>query len=316
VSKTHFNGPDGEFDTTVIADLKQAVKDLILRRKQPGEGLMIEARQLAQQWKVRDTSNAPERALFDGSSPNTTLLLAALVVLFRRDHELVKEIRRHLRNKSENRKLSGESFPNDPLVACLSRVESNITPKQAWERNRRRKHFHLIEWEYGDDLKALFSKVRGFDIDIASYEGVDMRVRARVLCGREERLKDPAIPTCLDNIFRAGLVNMLRLEELFGRERHQFPKNLPNISKGRETFYDYRAVVTIMNALLTEKSREKSGKSGRPPRIPWLNDARLRMRVLSGIETRINSLSVQDHIKAAFLSVVGRHLPDSGKKAV
>ena len=84
--------------------------------------------------------------------------------------------------------------------------------------------------------------------------------------------------------------------------------------KGRKTFYDYRAGVTIIDTLLTEKPREKRGKSGRPPRIPWLNDPGLRMRVLSGIEMRINSLSVQRHIKATFLAVVGRHLPDSGKK--
>ena len=107
---------------------------------------------------------------------------------------------------------------------------------------------------------------------------------------------------------------MQKLQELFEMERHQFPKSLPNISKGRETFYDYRAVATIMDALLTEKPKEKRRKLGRSPRIPWLNDPRLRMRVLRGIETRINSLSVQEHIKATFLSIVRRHLPDSGKK--
>jgi len=78
--------------------------------------------------------------------------------------------------------------------------------------------------------------------------------------------------------------------------------------------YDYRAVKTIMDALLSEKPRRKRKRSGRPPRLPWLNDPLLRTRVLRGIEVRINSLSLPQHIKIAFMTVVSRHLPDSGKK--
>jgi hypothetical protein len=78
--------------------------------------------------------------------------------------------------------------------------------------------------------------------------------------------------------------------------------------------YDYRAVVAIMDTLLSEQRRKKRRRSGRPPRMPWLNRPALRTRVLSGIETRINGLSLEEHIRAAFLTVVNRHLPDSGKK--
>jgi hypothetical protein len=312
VSKPHSKWSDAEIDSTTVADLRHAVAELVLTRKQPGEGLMIEARQLAQQWKAKESREGLARPLFDGNTPSTTLLLAGLVAALIRDHRLVEQIRRQY-NKSNGLKPRWDSFLADIPEPYLSRTP-NLTPKQAWESKRRREHFHLIEWEYGGDLKALFNKVHGFDPDNASHEDLDLRLRRRLLCGREERLKDSAMPNCLDDIFNGGLVNMLRLEELFGMERHRFPKNLPNISKGRETSYDYRAVVTIMDALLTEKLREKRRKSGRPPRIPWLNDPRLRMRVLSGIEMRMNSLSVQEHIKAAFLAVVRCHLPDSGKK--
>ena len=43
------------------------------------------------------------------------------------------------------------------------------------------------------------------------------------------------------------------LQNLFGMHRNRFPKNLPAKEDGRETWYDYRAVVKIMRALLLEK---------------------------------------------------------------
>ena len=259
---------------------------------------MIEARQLAQQWKVKECPERPARALFDGTSSNTTLLLAALVVAFRRDHQLLERIRRHFRK--ELKKLSGDHPLADALAACLMRMQPELTPKQLYDTKRRKEHSLGIEGEYGGRLEALVAELRKLN-------------RAPDNPYVDDFYKDFA-PKCLDEIFKGGRVKMQKLQELFEMERHQFPKSLPNISKGRETFYDYRAVATIMDALLTEKPKEKRRKLGRSPRIPWLNDPRLRMRVLRGIETRINSLSVQEHIKATFLSIVRRHLPDSGKK--
>jgi hypothetical protein len=317
VNKNKAEWAQADADSAAIADLKRAIEELVLRGAHPGEGIMIEARQLAHQWRAKAGREGLARPLFDGNTPRTTLLLAGLVVALIPDHRLLEQIRRHY-DKSEElnlrwHSLRWDSFLADILAAYLPRTPK-LTPKQAWESKRRREHFHLIEWEYGGDLTALFRKVYRFDPEIGSHEDLDLRLREWLMCGRQERLKDSAMPNCLDDIFNGGRVNMLRLEALFGMERHQFPKNLPNTSKGRETFYDYRAVVTIMDALLSEKLREKRRKSGRPPRIPWLNDSQLRMHVLSGIETRIDSLSVQEHIKATFLAVVRRHLPDSGKK--
>lgn len=256
MSKKEATLTQADADSVTIADLKRAVENLVLRRKQPGEGIMIEATQLAQQWKAKEGPDGIKRPVFDGTTGVTTLLLAGLVVALTRDHRLLEHIRRHY-NKSEQLKLRSDSFLADILAACLPRTP-HLTPKQAWESKRRREHFHLIEWEYGGDLKTLFLKVYGFDPDIGSHEDLDLHLRRRLLCGREQRLKDSAMPNCLDDIYNGGLVNMLRLEDLFGIDRHHFPKKLPRIRRSREMMYDYRAVKTIMDALLSAKASKKT----------------------------------------------------------
>jgi len=275
------------------ADLRRAVEDLVLRRQQPGEGIMTEARRLARQWKVRLFSEDWPRPLFDWPPGNMTLLLAGLVVAFRRDHQLLEQIRRRLKKV----KLSDKSLLADTLALYLPRIQAKLTPKQAYETKRRMQHWRVIEWEYGGTADA------------------ELGQRCLLSDADDPAHSDFAPPTCLDGIFAGDRVNMLRLQELFGKERHQFPKKLPSISKGRETWYDYRAVAMIMDALLSEKRQQKRNGSGRPPRKPWLNDPRSRTRVLRGIEARLNSFPAQGHIKAAFLIVLGRHLPDSGRKS-
>jgi hypothetical protein len=114
-------------------------------------------------------------------------------------------------------------------------------------------------------------------------------------------------PTCLDEILAGGSVNTERLKELFGMQRNRFGK-LP--TKG---LHNHRTVFTIMDKLLSEKPSERK-TAGRPLRT-WLKPD-VRARVLIGIEVRISSLSmsVPEQIKAEFLSLVHRHLPDSAKK--
>jgi hypothetical protein len=125
----------------------------------------------------------------------------------------------------------------------------------------------------------------------------------------------PFGPNCLDEIFQAAAVNMWRLQQLFGMHRNRFPiKNLPTFKMGRERLYDYRAVVMIMDSLLSDDPpKRKASARGRPGR-KWLSDRTLRARALSGIEARLKNLSAPEHIQAAFLPVVRRHLPDSAKK--
>ena len=79
---------DGNTDADVIAKLTSAVHNFLLYRTRP-EGIMIEARQLANRWQFMGQS------LFNSSTPDLTLLLAALFVTCRKDNELVELIRRH-----------------------------------------------------------------------------------------------------------------------------------------------------------------------------------------------------------------------------
>jgi hypothetical protein len=149
----------------------------------------------------------------------------------------------------------------------------------------------------------------------------------------------PYEPTCLDKIFAGGRLKMHEregemmslwspghrirepgLQNLFGMHRNRFPKNLPtaamvNNDNGakkdrRETWYDYRAVVETMRALLLEQSGEAKGSA----RLWLRGDPVRRTRVLSGIAARIDSLSVSGVIARAFLRVVRQYLPDSAKK--
>jgi hypothetical protein len=144
----------------------------------------------------------------------------------------------------------------------------------------------------------------------------------------------PYQPSCLDDILRGGVgevkmlpsfagqpltavdtvTNMRRLEVLFGMHRNRFPKKLPSRRMGREIVYDWRAVVEIMDALLSEKPGERKRSARGRRRLLWLSDPDLRNRVLSGIEALVNSRSVQNEIGSAFLTLVRRHRADSAKK--
>jgi hypothetical protein len=126
---------------------------------------------------------------------------------------------------------------------------------------------------------------------------------------------------------------MQRLVDLFGMHRHRLYEALRGVHKRT---YDYLDVVKIMHALLSKKARKKRKRVGRSPRKPWLNDPRKRIRVLTGIVARMESLSVSQDVWDAFTAVVcyhltngrpqredikhhlaalvRRYLPDSGKK--
>jgi len=80
------------------------------------------------------------------------------------------------------------------------------------------------------------------------------------------------------------------------------------VKKGRERWYNYRAVVKIMHRLLSENPRE----GGRPlrgkTRRLWLFNPNLRVRILIGIHKRMESVSVSDDIWGSFTAVACRHL--------
>ena len=133
----------------------------------------------------------------------------------------------------------------------------------------------------------------------------------------------PYEPRCLDDIFAGGEVHMddsegemmslPGLQRLFGMHRNRFPKDLPRRETGRETLYDWQAVVKIMKALLSEKTpmREKGVRGGSQRNlwpVPYL-----RVRVLQGIKERMNNISVPKDVKSAFRKVFRPYLPDSAK---
>jgi hypothetical protein len=237
---------------------------------------------------------------------------------FRRDWELIEA---HYSKELEN-------LYSASLMALMQQASPYLPkrkPKQEWEHKRRAEYqlpggVGLIEYEFGRAGEADWRRLRS----LSSF---------------------PYEPTCLDSLFAGDAVKMhgsegemffigdphphrilkAGLRRLFGMHRNRLleilrdrcPKKLPSFKMGRERSYDFRAVTTIMEALLNEEPPEgKKPARGRLQR-QWPSP-KLKTRVLRGIKARINSLSVPEqikpHIKAEFLAVVHRHLRDSAKK--
>jgi len=283
-----------------IPDLTRAIEELVSGRKKPQEleGIIAEAKALAQQWKNPFSAKhlKDRRPLFDGTSSNRTFLLAALVVALRRDHELLERIRRRFSDELDN--LSSAAWHAELRELGEARLSTRPKPtsRQAFERKRRKWHrnrYNSIEYQFGGEREADLRKSTP-----AGLLGFADPVWARM-----------SPPTCLDDIFAGVAVNMQRLEDLFfGMDRHRLSKLVSErnrIKSGREVRYDYRAVAEIMGNLLKEpRKKRRRSTLGRPPPAPWLNDSERRRHVLSGIEARINSFPMREDIKDAFLKVV------------
>jgi hypothetical protein len=296
-----------------IAELFRAIEQLESSKKQPGEGILADARELAAQWKVK------KRPLFEGLLENNRLaLLVALVVALRSSHQCLEKIRRYLPNELENLISATEHREFRALVSALSGTLPEPSLNRKYERKRRRwqrSFSNSIEYQFGGGLETEWKKQNLlFRPDYKSF-----------LSSRQD---------CLADIFAGQNVNMLRLEDLFfGIERHQLAKLLSGEDK-KHRKYGHRVVVKIMDALLAKRPRKKRKRStpGRPRRMPWLNDADLRVRVLTGIEAWIKSIASelreadldqagqdyvrqwQEEIADPFLAMVRGHLSALGKK--
>jgi hypothetical protein len=92
--------------------------------------------------------------------------------------------------------------------------------------------------------------------------------------------RSPPTGPCLDDLLKGGEVKMSgemwSLETLFGVNRHRFPKSLPYVRRGRETYYDLRAFMKCLLSLLSCKA----------PHRAWLPDTDQRSRVLTGVIRR------------------------------
>ena len=87
----------------------------------------------------------------------------------------------------------------------------------------------------------------------------------------------PPPPTCLDEIFHGRTVKMCGdgycLQSLFGIDRKKLSAAGSGVRRGRETFYDYRAVLACMEALIRQTG----------PGAHWLPDTEWRRIVLTSI---------------------------------
>jgi hypothetical protein len=305
VSKKKATRAQAHTDSATIAELKRAVEALVSGSKKPQEleGIIADARVLAREWKIKEPGGH-WRPLFDSIANNTTLLLAALVVALRRDHELIEHIRRYFPGELD------ELYTRSWLAFLWKAAQNReVTARERSELKRSGYKLPggvgLIEHEFGGGGEADWRK-------LASLSGL------------------PYQPTCLDGIFAGHVVKMhdsegeasliwqphrIRrpgLQRLFGMNRHRLGKIVQGGRKKRR--YDWRDVVNIMSSLLSKDPREKRKKSkpGRPEQVPWLNDADLRTRVLSGIKARLTSIPVKKKIAMAFLAVL--QPPDLGTK--
>ena len=337
-------------DSETIAALKSAVEDLASGRKKSNEleGIIAEARALAQGWKIKEPGGH-RRPLLENFSNDKTFLLAALVVALRPYYERLEPILRLAPNEFEEASFVTRQLVLRQVAAAVATHSiaglPKSTAKQKYELKRRlsfANRFRSIEYEFGSADEAGWRKQ---EAAFYTLPALDLGTPAG-----HQTLRTPASePTCLDEIFAGQTVNMKRLEELFGSNRHRLSQV---VHASRKPPYNYLEVVKIMDALLSEKPRKmrKKSRAGRPSRPPWLNDADLRTRVLSGIQARIEEIgyllrSIQGReadlwkltdrdlgfaeavfkhfrgyaewekeIADRFLSIVHRHLPESGKK--
>jgi hypothetical protein len=300
VSKDESEQPQGDANSKTLTDLTRAIEELVSGRKksQELEGTITDAKALLQEWEIKEPSGH-RRPLFDDTAPPRTILLAAIVVAQGREikklskgHDLWEQIRRRCPDEFESLVAKVRESDLDRAYAIIRTFPpAKSRPGRAYERKRlryARGRRSLIEQEFGRVLHPLAEVSPLFSV---------------------------SPPRCLDGIFQGGRIQMLNLMELFGLDHHRFPKNLrrvKNPSDRRETLYDYRAVVMIMDALLSDERKQR----GRTRKV-WLSDPSdvdLRSRVLNAIRERINCISPRKQIRSAFLRVIERHLPKSGKK--
>jgi hypothetical protein len=267
-------------DGETIRDLLRAVEQWQLKKEKPGEGIMAAAKELARQWKKK------KQSLFAGYDNNLIQLLAALVVALRPYYEVasseatLRDMTTYLESKERAKLSDAERELLDALRPPRRLLTREQKRRQKYERRRHAWHRNArnsIEYQFGG--------------------------------GKEE-------PTCLEDIFADRPVNMIRLEDLFQKERHQllalhykaFKHKLPCVERG---WYGPPAVLEIFEALLKPQRRKRTGRKKRI----WLENSSLRLQVLRAIETRIKSVpNVPTKIARAFLSLIHRYLQCVGEK--
>jgi hypothetical protein len=108
----------------------------------------------------------------------------------------------------------------------------------------------------------------------------EFAIRKRPFLLSDPLNRRPPTGPCLDVLLNLGAVPMCGetycLESLLGMDRHNFPKSLPHVRRGRRIFYDLHALVKCI-VTLVEKGK-------------WLPETDRRNVVLSGIIQRAKDL--------------------------
>ena len=90
-------------------------------------------------------------------------------------------------------------------------------------------------------------------------------------------LAEPPSGRCLDSLLIGGEVKMFgdlySMEDLFGFDRHKFPKSITYVRRGSRVFYNLCGLMQCMVAFLGEKRPERR----------WLPEPVRRQRVLTGV---------------------------------
>lgn len=139
------------------------------------------------------------------------------------------------------------------------RIRRRKESKNWYERRRRRsRELGFIEREFSDSSRPSLTEL---------LQGLSTG----------QPLKLPPTGPCLDDIFHGGAVRMCgntySLQSLFGLSRKKLSEAAPGIRRGRELFYNYRAVLRCMQGLL-----EHTGKDA-----AWLRDPSRRRMVMTGV---------------------------------
>lgn len=126
-----------------------------------------------------------------------------------------------------------------PIIEAQKKVRPKInTQRERLRRNKRAKNrYEHLERNY-------VSKPGAIERDFSTRSALSLLEVA------------PPIGPCLDGIFRGGSVKMSgigdSLQWLFGLRRKRLSMARPALRRGREIFYNYRAVLACMDALLKQ----------------------------------------------------------------
>lgn len=209
--------------------------------------------------------------------------------------DLVREISERFPSRWQELEYANAVATVNQAASAVLPPERPPRPDQKYEAKRRHQFADngvgLIEFQFGGELERIWRA-----------DPLPWPLRSQFLA---------LGPTCLDDIFAGVAVKMERLEQLFWMHRNRFGK-LPVITRGRETFYDYHAVLIIIDRLLSEDPSAQQ-TVGRRLHL-WLDKPDIRQRVLVGIETKLNNFPMPEHIRAEFRGLLNSYLQHSAKK--